>query len=248
MGGTTHNMVVKPSLGKAIFNLKSTQANNRALVWYMLEHFFGSRREVRDMDETLIFKNVHGALNVLMKESYLDKAMPVIAKGIAIQTQDLVTFKKNRIDQTYWEQSGDAKIVPDHPHSVEVSLFPLIRTFTASIATPALMGTAFIKNYPDTISDLWDFDVGLPFFMMRLPHWIPLPGYRKAQVAQKKLLASVTDLYIALKQVLDGKEPDPRWDDLSDVSEVLWERVRAWELGGLGPEIYGGSDFSVLWA
>jgi len=214
-----------------------------------MEKFFGVPKEFRStVEEAFVFKEIHHVANALMKESYLEKAMQLIAKGIEANVPELVSLQKSVAEQSLWERAARMEPAAGDPEAVEVSFFPLIRTFVASIASPAMMGHAFMENNPDIIQDIWDFDVGMPFFLMQLPQWLPIPKLRKAYAARRKIRAAMEDFHTALAQVIDGKDPGPRWKDMSDVSELMWERNRTWRAGGVPINIWAGGEMSLYWA
>ena len=249
MGGHTHNIIVKPSLVKSVFALRPSVANNHAIIYYLMEKFFGVPKEYRTcVDEGFLFKEIHPILNLLMKESYLETAMQLVARGIESQVADLASADKPLDEQPPWTRAARAEAVVGDPASVEVSFFPLIRTFVASIASPAMMGKAFMDNNPGIIQDIWDFDIGLPLFMIQLPRWLPIPMLRKAYAARDRLAAALAGFHTALADALDGKDPGPRWKDLSDVSELMWERNRVWRSVRVPMDVWAGGEMSLYWA
>ncbi|MCJ1478633.1 Cholesterol 7-alpha-monooxygenase [Lambiella insularis] len=249
MGGIKHNMVVKPSLAKAIFHLKPTVADNHNLVNYLMVHFFGSPSSLHDpRNDEFVFKELHPVLNGLMKESYLAKAMPVLAAGIERNTPNLVSLDKSAAGLKVWELATKAKLMPGKTRCTEVSFFPLIRNFAANIAIPALIGTAFLEKYPNIAQDIWDFDSGIPFFMMQVKPWMPIPSYWRAIAARKRLRAAMVDLFTAMDRKAKGLEIDPSWKDLDGVSEVMWKRHKAWSKLGAELDVWAGGEMSILWA
>jgi hypothetical protein len=249
MAGSTHNIIVKPSLAKSVFALRSSIVNNNAVIYYLMERFFGGPKELRStVDEAFLFKDVHHLTNLLMKESYLEKAMQSVARGIEARVPELVSPHKPFAEQSLWERAARVESVAGDPEAVEVSFFPLIRTLVASIASPALMGHAFMENNPGIIQDIWDFDVGMPLFLMQLPQWLPIPMLRKASAARRRIRAAMEDFHTALGKVIDGQDPGPRWKDMSDVSELMRERNRTWRAGGVPLEIWAGGEMSLYWA
>lgn len=218
------------------------------MVWYLLDNFFGGTEYTRNVDEAYIFKDIHAVLNILMKEAYLDKAMPIVSRGIRKNVAYFAPLDVDPAKQTSWGRSSEPQIPRDAPSTVEVTLFPLIRNFTAYIASPALMGTAFMKNHPSCISDLWTMDAALPFFITKIPSWLPIPTLKRAHAARARLHAAMIDFFTALERSLDGKEPEMRWKDLSDVSEPMWNRCKAWRKTGLTAEQYSPPEISILWA
>ena len=243
-----HNVVVKPSLVKAFLQLKPTIADNHTFIWYIWHNFFGGPPELHDPGDDFIFNKIHAANTGFMKESFLGNAVPLLAKGVADTVLDLVSFKKSTGDQNAWEQASNVHLLPSDPLSAEVSFFPLIRDFTALNASPTLMGSAFMKNYPNIIQDIWEFDAGMPLFMMKMPYWLPIPMYTKARAARQRLCNAMIDFFTAISNVLDGKDPGPQWQDLSDVAQVMWERCRIWRSSGLKLQSWAGSELVLLWA
>ena len=218
------------------------------MVWYILDNFFGGTQYTRNVDEAYVFKDVHSVLNILMKEAYLDKAMPIVSGGIKKNIAYFAPLDMDPAKQTLWGRSSEPQLLRGEPYTVEVELFPLVRNFTAYIASPALVGTAFMKNYPNCISDLWTMDAALPFFISKIPSWLPIPTLKRAHAARARLHAAMIDFFTAMERSLDGKEPEPRWKDLSDVSETMWNRCKTWRKTGLTAEQYSPPEISIFWA
>lgn len=249
MGGLTHNMIVKPSLAKSIFQLRPTVIDNHHIIAYMMENFFGSPPGLHGHErDEYIFKEVHPVLNGLMKESYLARAMPKIAECIENNMPNLVSFDQSELDLNAWQRAAKAKVILGARPTAEVSFFPLIRTFAANIAIPTLVGTAFLERYPDIAQDIWDFDAGMPLFMMQLKPWLPVPSFWRACAARKRLRAAMTDLLTAMDQKFNGLEIDPSWKDLDGVAEVIWERYKAWSRSGVALDVWAGGEMTILWA
>lgn len=249
MGGYTHNIIVKPSLAKSVFMLKPSIVDNHSMIYYLMEKFFGGPKAFKtSVDEGFVFKDIHHLVNALMKESYLENAMEVVARGVEAQVADLARPRKALADQSPWERAARVQAVIGDPAAVEVSFFPLIRTFVASIASPTVMGKAFMENNPGIIHDLWDFDEGMPLFIMQLPRWTPIPMLRKAYAARSRIRAAFEEFHAALAKTIDGQDPGPRWKDMSDVAELMYERNKTWRAGGVPMEVWSGSEMSLYWA
>ena len=241
-------MVVKPSLVKAVFALKQSVADNHELAQYMLTSFFGNSKDMQKVHPDIIFKELHPLLNMLTKESYLETAMSIITKGIEPQVPYLVSVDKVIVEQSPWMGEANVIATPGNKESFEVDFFSLIRTWVASIASTALMGTAFMKNNPRIVQDLWEFDEGIIFFMMGLPRWMPISASRKAYASRDRLRAAHLEFMTALLHVLDRSDPGPRWKDLSDVSDIWWERCKVWRKSGHDVKIWGGGEMFIFWA
>ena len=248
LGGYVHIIIVTPSLAKAVFHLQRSAVDNHGIIFYLLENFFGATEDVHKLDESYLFKDVHGVLNMLLKEAYLEKAIHIVNEGLKKGMPHFAPLDLDPAKQTLWSYSGDPRLVSGVSSTIEVTLFPLIRNFTANIASPALMGFSFMKIYPNCITDIWTFDAGLPFFLSKTPSWLPIPTLRKAHAARARLHAALIDFFKALERTVDGKELDPRWGDLSDVSDVILLRCKAWRKGGLTAEQYARNELTLLWA
>lgn len=248
MAGYTHSIIVTPSLAKSLLQQKLNVINNHSLVWYLIDNFHGIAPEVHQIDPSIIFKEIHSVHHILMKESYLEKVMSQVKAAIETHVADLVSFDEKHFRHRMWQDGGDGKLVKDDPYSMEISLFPLIRNFVSLLTTPILMGTDFMRNFPYTVEDLWEFDAGMLFFLLKMPSWIPSKKNRNAHAARARILSSMIEFFTAMEHVLDGYDPGPRWQNLKDVSELMWERCKTWKRNGVPPEHYAGGEIALLWA
>ncbi|MCJ1351080.1 MAG: Cholesterol 7-alpha-monooxygenase [Icmadophila ericetorum] len=170
--------------------------------------------------------------------------MTRVKGAIDTQIADLVSLKGDPFDHRMWEDSSNAKLVENESYSVEISLFPLIRNFVSLLTTPILVGSDFLGNYPYTIEDLQQFDAGMLYFLLKIPAWIPIEKTQSSHAARERLRCSMIELFTVMGRVLDGGDPGPRWQNLADVSEFMWERCKIWKQKGVPPNHYAGGELA----
>jgi hypothetical protein len=217
------------------------------MILYVAENFVGTSEEMGKTDPTLLWGDIHHVVNIFLKPSYVDHTISILARSIEAQVPVLVSLDKTLVEQSEWIGLANVIAVPGDKQSFEVDFFHLLRTAVASVVSPAILGKAFMKNNPGIIQDLWNFDAGMAFFMIKTPRWIPISTNRKAHASRDRLRAASFEFMNALSQSLDGKDPGPRWRDLSDVSEVIWERCKAWRRSGQDMEVWAGGEMIFFW-
>jgi hypothetical protein len=242
--------VVAPSLAKGIFAQHPSTCNGEPFINYIMVNVFGDRGAMSGMDPKVLYGSIHAVLNLLMREDFVSRAMKETVRRIEESTPDLVSFSQSIVDQNPWERAANAVVVDGDQSSaaVEASLFPLIRNFVGYIATPALMGSAFMEYYPTVCQDLWDFDRAFMLLALGLPRWVPIPRLSKAYAARQRLVNGVAEFHRALAATAEGKDPGFHWRDMGDVSETMRGRAKAFREAGLKPEESGPGDLAVLWA
>ena len=60
-------------------------------------------------------------------------------------------------------------------YSVEVDLFKFTRDFVAHVTVSSLFGSHFLQDYPQALSDLWEFDAAFTALALGVPAWAPIP-------------------------------------------------------------------------
>lgn len=161
-----------------------------------------------------------------MREPSISKILDPTIRGLEVNIPSMITFTDSPIDQQPWEQSGFVDLVPSSPSSepvVEANLMGLMRDMMGHVSVPALFGRAFLENFPDVLQNLYAMDLGLNWFLMGVPRWLPIPPATRAHIARKKLLDSIAAFHVALDKALDGRG-DAMWGDMDDVSETLLKR------------------------
>ena len=169
-------------------------------------------------------------MNTLMREPYLGEMLGVAVQGMQDKLPNVVSFTSNEIDQSYWERSSDATLrsvlLPSGKNGevVEANLWPLIRNLMGMVATPSIMGQAFVDNCPSILEDLWTLDRGFVFLAMGIPRWAPIPSCTRAHIARRKIIDGLTSWVIAMHKTAAGEDPGYQWQDMSDVSNMMKRR------------------------
>ncbi|KAL2002139.1 hypothetical protein VTN02DRAFT_589 [Thermoascus thermophilus] len=246
MGGTTHNMVLAPSMVKAVFADRA--ASFDSFTNYVLKKVFDDRGPIRNMSHN-DHKPFSHAVSMLTREPYVTDIAAAAVRRIENETPNMVSFSHSIVDQSIWERTSNVVLIDgcDRP-TCEANLFALTRNFVAYITTSVLMGTAFVDFYPPLLEDLWTFDSQFNALLMGAPKWLPLPGISAAYAARHRLIRLVTAFHTAFAAWDDGRDPGFDFRDLDDVSEPMKERMRSWRKAGFAPNASAPGDFAILWA
>ena len=242
-------MVAAPSLVKQLFLTRSSVASNQSFGKYITENFFGAGEEVYGLPEEDMGR-LHVALNSLMRDTFLSKAVSATIAGVEQKTADLITFSRSLVDQHLWERLANVNVVStnNEPLVAEADFFPLVRNYVADVANTALMGSDFMNKYPHAWQDLWAMDSAMNTFLMRIPRWVPFPGVARAHNARHRLVLAIEDFHAALQKYLRGEDPGSDWHDMSDVSETLKLRAKAFVEIGFTPQQSAPADLAIIWA
>ena len=243
LAGTVHNIVIPPSVVKQIFLQRSTVTAGDFTSWIM-DRVFGDQGSVRNTDPEII-GNLHTVVSRLNREPFVSNAATSTIKAVQQRTNDLISFSPSWVDQSIWERVANVQIDPSGT-TAEADFFPLIRYFVGDLACGILMGHDFMNNNPDLLPDLFTFDAAFNKLLAGFPWWFPNMG--AAYRARSRLIRAVREHQEALYAVWEDRDPGSKWGDLSDVSNVMQDRARAWREVRAGPDTYGPADFSIMWA
>lgn len=239
-------MIFAPSLARIVFAQRASTVSSDTFIHYVMTNFFGDGGAIRRMDPDKLWKDLHAVLNSLMREPFLSHATAKLVESIERTTVNLVSFSESRVDQTVWERASNVHVLPGVEHCAEVDLFPLIRNFVGDQATTILMGSAFMDNNPNVLADLWTWDYQFNLMLLGLPAWFP--GMATAYGARARMQKAMQEFHQALHDSEEGEDSGYKWQDLSDVSEVMRLRFDAWKRIGEPVKISGIGDLAVLWA
>ncbi len=70
----------------------------------------------------------------------------------------------------------------------------------------------------------------------------------RSSQARERVIKAVREHQEALYAVDDGKDPESRWNDMSDVSVVMLGRAREWRKANASPRARSSGDAAILWA
>jgi hypothetical protein len=215
----------KPIAWQVMVRVRSDFKLLRNAIFAKYSKFFGTPSRMKNMYH-LHWDNMNKVVaTTLMREPSLGAIMKATIDGLQLRIPEMITFTANVIDQQPWEKSSDCTLISSQPPAVEINLLSVLRDLMGYAAIPAFFGQSFLENYPQTLQDIYDMDLGMKFFMMGLPRWFPFPGVAKAHIARHRLWNSTTDFYTAYDDFLDGKPVGNRWGDMNDVCELTKERA-----------------------
>ncbi|KAI9772966.1 MAG: hypothetical protein M1840_008848 [Geoglossum simile] len=251
LGGSIHNLACTPSLVRSIF-AQTSSVESEDIAMFMLNRAFGMPRS---FNKTLsgMAKDLSAVVHkCLMREPGLGKMSAGTMAACEEHTPNLVSFASSPIDQSLWERESDVDVwhglkdTGEPDLAVEANLFSLLRNFVGHVATPSLMGQAFMDYYPEVLRDIWDLEYGLMYLVAGIPRWVPIPTLGRAHRAQNKLNRRISEFHLAMDLAEDGRNPGPEWRDFSDVSDVIKGRHRVWRDANIPPHLR--SDVAILWA
>lgn len=115
--------------------------------------------------------------------------------------------------------------------------------FVGDIVATALMGQAFVENYPQLLEDPWIFDIA------KLLSGMPgvTSGIRDAKAARRRLKSNIREWTEAIIATQDGKDAGVKWSSLSDVSETMKIRTRKYHESGAPPDAYVAGNLAIFW-
>ena len=103
-----------------------------------------------------------------------------------------------------------------------------------------------MTNNPNVLFDLFTLDASFNKLLAGLPWWFP--GMAPVYAARSRLIQAVREHQEALYAVWEDRDPGSGWGDMSDVSNVMVERAKAWRSIRAEPDMFSTSDLSILWA
>ena len=248
-GGTRHNIIYTPSLATALLNQKHSNADSDQVGRGMLQNVFGfPKAELPKYDAS--FKDLMACYKHILSEPGLGIMVNQTANKIKHTIADLVTFNGSPVDQTPWERTSNVSITKNKSHQpvVEASLLSLVRDYAAQTANPSIMGSDFLANFPDFLTDIWRFDRGFLLLATGLPRWLPLPALTRAHIARRRLLDSTTRFHAALEDEANGADPGPKWHGLDDVGALVKARVAVYRQYGYSVGARAAVETSLMWA
>ncbi|KUJ18102.1 cytochrome P450 [Mollisia scopiformis] len=240
--GSTHNFVLMPSLAKQIFLQRPAALTSDDFIHWIHDKYFGDGGAARKIGHDN-YHAVHQTLTSLMKEAFLKPATDRTAQLVEERTPHMFTLSTNLASQNEWERCAGA--VAMEKSAVEVNLFKLTMNFVGDIAGTVLMGKAFLDNNPGIMQDLWTFDSGFNALLTGVP--VITRGLTKATNARARINSAVHEWNHAVTNMLDGKEVDAKWNDLSDVSETMRLRLRALQKVDADNPFAIASNVAVYW-
>ncbi|OCL03495.1 cytochrome P450 [Glonium stellatum] len=241
--GNKHYIVLMPSLVKQFFVQRPSVLSSDSFLHWIHDKYFGDGGASKRIPEHN-FHKVHSTFNPLMREPFLSTATARMRSLVEEQVIGLIHLPSDTGKRGLWERFANFALVGEK--SAEADLFPLVMSFVASIAGVPIMGLAYVENNHRVVEDLWAFDNAFGALLAGLPGLTP--KLVKARAARTRLLAATKEWNEAVAAVLEGKDPGPKWKDLSDVPEMMRLRVKTLRDTN-SEEIFASvSNLAVYWA
>lgn len=125
----------------------------------------------------------------------------------------------------------------------------LIKDFVGVNALATAVGSDFIKNYPNFMSDMWAFDDQFFSLIVGIPSWMQyvVPPLRRALKARERMGKAVARMSKALDD-FDNGIIDPDWPNVADVSLLFKRHNSVYRENGWPVGLRGTSSFTLVWA
>ncbi|KAF2841429.1 cytochrome P450 [Patellaria atrata CBS 101060] len=236
-----------PSLQKQVLSLKQSVADHDELQWRIRKNCFGFPKKEIPQFEAIIDRVIQVFTRHFLQEPQLGNIVRVLSRRMETELPNLVSFNSSLVDQTAWERVSQAEVV-DNGRAVEVDLLPLVRDLMAHLNINTYTGTAFLENYPDFTDNLWTLDRYFILMGSGLPRWFPFPGLIPGHLARRRLNDACLSFVTALDALTEGKDTDPQWLDLSDVSQALIDEQSCMRSAGISPQGRAAQILGTTWA
>lgn len=246
LGGSKHNVVYTPGLVAALLNQKRDNADAEEVGLRLMQRIFGfPSSEV---------KQYHAALPDLL-DCYREISVAPGLSNMVNQTvrktreniNNLVTFLDSPVDQMPWEKVAKVE-VQGGEEVVEASLLELIRDFCAHTANESIMGSDFLHNTPEFLSDLWTLDRGFLLLATGLPRWAPIPALTRAHISRKKNLERLDIYHENLEKWSKGEDVEPKWSSLDDIGSLVKARLPVYQKHGFSIRARAATEHALMWA
>lgn len=165
---------------------------------------------------------------------------------------EFVSFSQDKEKMKRWERLADTKVISSEDKSgqiavVEANLSALIMDFGACFTIPPIFGHDLLDRNPNFEEDIWKFDHVVPLLFINMPKWLPFKVMKEGLEARKRLLDGVEAFSRRVTQFQRGEEVDDG-ADMSDVSDVILERNKAFERNDWSYKERAASELLVLFA
>ena len=247
--GKVHTIVHSPSLVDDLINKSPSVADDKWIWGSLMTSNFG----VSSSDMALywkMFPDLQAEFKHLLAEDSLGELVHITARHLKDAIADWVTFNSYPADQMEWERMAEADVIetPSGESFVDADLMELTRNFVAQTATPSLMGTDFVTNFPEFAQCLWQFDAAFAMLAMNMSAGFPSPRLQQARRARRFALSYLYEFHEAMDKELNGEDPGIRWQDLDNVSTLVRARAEVYRKHQIPIRVRAASDLSLLWA
>ncbi|ETN44162.1 uncharacterized protein HMPREF1541_10712 [Cyphellophora europaea CBS 101466] len=224
ISGRKHHVIMAPSLVHTMVTNKTIipKITLKPFIFRAIENVWGDSRSLIRSMEPKKLDNIHGYLATMMHSSFLNINVPNLTSALSTNAADLVTFSKSIVDQSIWERTSG--VITTSPNTAVASLFPLIRTFTAALATDVFFSPDLLSNYPDIIDDLFLMDTKFEVFFAGFPQWTPAnSGPSKAR---DRVVERMRQAVVAFHAWDHGKDPGSQWARIGETNSAMAGRIR----------------------
>ena len=237
-----------PSLVQQIFAQKSATLNKQKILEWFMNTTFADNYATRD--EHAAFHGHHTALNLMLKEDFINEATGKTARTVEHEAARLITSAPWAFPDTegkpmeLWEEAAKVRFNPDG--TFDADFYTLIVHFMGQIVIDMLWGKALIKNHPNLQTDMWDFDEGVHHLVATVLSKVTAAG-RRAVACRGRLCEAMKEWHEAVATKQRGEKPDPKWGALDDISQIMQDRVKVWVENNASETLQKTNDVSVLW-
>ncbi|KAF2008830.1 cytochrome P450 [Aaosphaeria arxii CBS 175.79] len=248
LGPSIYYVVNMPSLVQQIFAQRGTVLNKQKILEWFMKTTFEDNYATRD--EHKAFHGHHNALNLMLKEDFINEATGKTARTVEVEAARFVTSAPWATPDAegkpmqLWEEAGKVKFNTDG--SFDANLYQLTVHYMGQIVIDMLWGKALIKNHPNLQTDMWDFDEGVHHIVTTLLAKVTAAG-RKAVAARNRLAVAMKEWHEAVAVKQSGEKPDAKWGALDDISQIMQDRVKVWVDAKASETLQKTNDTSVLW-
>lgn len=247
MGPSKYYVINMPSLVQQIFAQRGNVLNKQKILEWFMKSAFDDKYATRDEHEA--FHGHHTALNLMLKEDFINEATGKTARTVQVEAARLVTSAPWSTPEAegkpleLWEEAGKVNFNTDG--TFDANLYQLIVHYMGQIVIDMLWGKALIKNHRTLQTDMWDFDEGVHHLIT------PLAGYtsssRHAIACRSRLTIAMKEWHEAVAAKQAGRDPGAKWGALDDISQIMQDRVKVWVDTKASETLQKTNDVSVLW-
>lgn len=155
----------------------------------------------------------------------------------------LATFSLDATEM--WEKDAGRKTLS--PTAVEVNLPVLMRDLLANVTLSVLLGKEYLRDYPEALRDIRDFDDPFVFLIRGMPTWLPMPHIHKAISARSRIAEHLAALHDKIDAVTDGTADPTLAARIADVSQLATQRATALRELGINGIDRGKIELALVW-
>ena len=220
---TRHHIITSPSINHQM-SVSKTIIHKLSIVPFvfrLLEYFWQDGGRIRALPQS-VYDETYRALTRMMHATFINDFVPAMASLLSTQTADLISFSSSVVDQHQWERASNVHVDPAAKVAT-ASLFPLIRHFTADLASDVFFSSDIRTNFPEISNDLFLLDTKFEPFMAGLPQW--LPSNISAARARDRVVEAMRQHSLAYWKLHNGEDPGAMWSNVGRTCTPVGDRV-----------------------